>query len=1105
MAVEYRDPTPLTDEEKSDIAGIANAIRTKMYGSDVRESIATALERLSTDKANYISTPKGVADNLAALKAQFPNGNTGIYITMDDGHWHVYNYESQSWVDGGKYQTADFNLSALNMSGINILSGTSNESRTFDMTDWGATSTASNAHNLQLEKGATYIYAMDITDKPDVNIHLDVQGIKTEGSFEWHFWKHVKTTGRTFLRFTVPDNAIDHVSLNVSLNQQTEMSYSITIANEMLIRADYLYPYLPNPDDGLTNDGLNILSKIRKTNHALEYMFNHYTGLNLLNGTSQSLTVQQATGWGSISQAEFEKNGYHFNQVKPDITYTFSADVGELPDDKPNMHLIVLGFDSSGKQIYSNWGDDITAPGRYSITFRIQNKSVARLIISLSFGKEENKIYNVVYGREKLVIGNDREYSQSYDNYSTDELTTIIDNRLNQLLESNRQIDLPGINLLKGTSDKQQELKASGWGELTTSANAKTFTEFKKGATYCYRVTVTKLPQLPMALEAKGVKRGGGIKFVFHQPIDHVGDVALICTIPNVDIDAVEFSIVFTQEQKNEDSITFGSEKLSLGAFDYGYSDPIDDDANTIAESTKLIGAQLDDEPFLNSTLPIIDIQGDYQDMLNNNQPTILPFSLYARGKKTKAYAQMEWQGNSSKLWEEKNFKFKTFEKADGSGKVKWQPEPSFYKSHHFTLKSYYGDNYKMRGVAAANILSHFIANNDTAPIELLKANHFGTIQGTPILMYIQGSFYGIMQLETKSGANLWNMDDDSATNIDLEADNNTDGSNWKKVPEYGTDFQSNIDTDTNAASALKKLSDAVFVDDDDAFKTNLAKTVNVKSIADYFIFNNLINNIDAWSGKNINYLSYDNGDHWYLMPYDFDSSMLQNWRPGAVIGAGAQSINYNDLLQRAFAVFKNEIKARYRELKQLGVLNVSEMVSEIDRQVNQIGSDAYRMDQDRWPNNPSYVNKIKLEEIKYMFVLRKRLLDNMLDNGVDNQFYPLSLKEGYIRSSDGKLITVVNDPNVTTELIATNGAKSFEFKSQDVAFNNASNNSHYHYWDKDKKYIGMGNAIKSGSNPIEDSNTAYVSLSINYVDLGGKPGKWREWFAQNRYSLVFE
>ncbi|MFT8392542.1 MAG: hypothetical protein ABF624_00865 [Liquorilactobacillus ghanensis] len=102
MATVYRDSTPLTNEQRASLQGCATAIRTKMYGKDVRDAIAAAIELVGMPGIASYFTPKGVKDNLAALKAAFPSGTDGIYITKDDGYWCFW--DGTSWQKGNVYQ-----------------------------------------------------------------------------------------------------------------------------------------------------------------------------------------------------------------------------------------------------------------------------------------------------------------------------------------------------------------------------------------------------------------------------------------------------------------------------------------------------------------------------------------------------------------------------------------------------------------------------------------------------------------------------------------------------------------------------------------------------------------------------------------------------------------------------------------------------------------------------------------------------------------------------------------------------------------------------------------------------------------------------------------
>ena len=115
------------------ISELTEWMRTKAKGSDVREVIAQLFERtwieeikegnanfeVAQARANYDTlgsrlndmttriggiaegSPKGTYPNLAALQAANPNGDGGIYVTSDNGHWYYYN---NGWKDGGVYQ-----------------------------------------------------------------------------------------------------------------------------------------------------------------------------------------------------------------------------------------------------------------------------------------------------------------------------------------------------------------------------------------------------------------------------------------------------------------------------------------------------------------------------------------------------------------------------------------------------------------------------------------------------------------------------------------------------------------------------------------------------------------------------------------------------------------------------------------------------------------------------------------------------------------------------------------------------------------------------------------------------------------------------------------
>ncbi len=197
---------------------------------------------------------------------------------------------------------------------------------------------------------------------------------------------------------------------------------------------------------------------------------------------------------------------------------------------------------------------------------------------------------------------------------------------------------------------------------------------------------------------------------------------------------------------------------------------------------------------------------------------------------------------------------------------------------------------------------ANFVMNNPTAPKELLAANNFGAIQSYPVLLYIDGQFYGLMELNTKSSSDLWNIDDSDPNQIAMEANGkaNKTGSLWTheqiSVGENG-DFALNSDNDANAQVNAQKLDTFLVTSSDDEFKAHLDEHIDVNSVCDYILFNFYVNNCDAFKAKNTNYLTYD-GNRWYMIGYDFDATLGNSWQAGQIINS-SRNIYVSSVLYR--------------------------------------------------------------------------------------------------------------------------------------------------------------------------------------------------------------
>lgn len=164
---DYRDPSHLDPNGNFSITQLVKFIREKMFGIDVRESIAKGLERVYEDASKdgnanmevsqargvfsflkdrlddidrvsslkpsktYVDTvlssiasggPKELFYSLAALQAKYPSGAEGTYLVFDASHEdgaHSYMWNGSIWEDLGPYQPMKVNKGSVGAEELN--------------------------------------------------------------------------------------------------------------------------------------------------------------------------------------------------------------------------------------------------------------------------------------------------------------------------------------------------------------------------------------------------------------------------------------------------------------------------------------------------------------------------------------------------------------------------------------------------------------------------------------------------------------------------------------------------------------------------------------------------------------------------------------------------------------------------------------------------------------------------------------------------------------------------------------------------------------------------------------------------------------------------
>lgn len=168
---------------------------------------------------------------------------------------------------------------------------------------------------------------------------------------------------------------------------------------------------------------------------------------------------------------------------------------------------------------------------------------------------------------------------------------------------------------------------------------------------------------------------------------------------------------------------------------------------------------------------------------------------------------------------------------------------------------------------------------------------------------------------------------------------------------------------------------------DIDANKTKetFEKYFLVDPFIDYYIVSQLLYNLDGFA-KNWIWCTWD-GLHWAPTLYDVDSIFGSHWI-GTSIVPGSDTGGVFDWQVLGFNnVFDTEIKARYKELRDLGVFSVDNIMSLLNKWIAMIGYDNLKKDLEIYNQTPSYrASNINVEYWKLV-----RMNTNTGDKQYDN------------------------------------------------------------------------------------------------------------------------
>lgn len=206
----------------------------------------------------------------------------------------------------------------------------------------------------------------------------------------------------------------------------------------------------------------------------------------------------------------------------------------------------------------------------------------------------------------------------------------------------------------------------------------------------------------------------------------------------------------------------------------------------------------------------------------------------------------------------------------------------------------------------------------------------------------LDGDMYGTLFEGTPQWTSFEVRNPKSLKDID---ENRYDGDNPKELSN--TDILSK-----EVKKYITRLSQAYTELNKSKTKETFERYFMPKPFIDYWLASQVLYNLDGF-GKNWIWCTWD-GNLWTPTMYDVDSIFGAHWNgtyvvPGSDKNFGNWNVLYLDSL------YADEIKLRYRELRDKNVFSVSNICSLLDKWINSIGYENYKKEFEKYNDTPSY------------------------------------------------------------------------------------------------------------------------------------------------------
>ena len=367
---------------------------------------------------------------------------------------------------------------------------------------------------------------------------------------------------------------------------------------------------------------------------------------------------------------------------------------------------------------------------------------------------------------------------------------------------------------------------------------------------------------------------------------------------------------------------------------------------------------------------------------------------------------------NGNDIWDEDN----TFSLRIGN----WVPQDSFHLKAYYTdffrgigITSYkfYEDIQRSRGIQydkpwkkalidQSSITQYTKGFNDINDLKLqLDTGALCHPDGFPVIVYLNGEFYGIFSWQLKKHKDNMHMTKDVPEHIHIDGVLNTstvfngsinytqfeirnpknlycmdgteyDGDAPKEIIDETSEFYTiaedskKIKTRKQTTAKVKhyledfsnhmvEIRNAYLNGNIDLSKELLETYFDIDNLIDYLIFSDIIKNSDGFS-KNWQWTTYD-GIKWFVNAYDLDMSFGGHFQGTQITNTMTGHINTSNYYPFFYIInyYNDQLKARYKELRINKIIDSDHIISYLESWTKRIGDDFYKQEYKKWPDSP--------------------------------------------------------------------------------------------------------------------------------------------------------